>query len=49
MEKPDRISAEKYIEQGALWNAGVFSFSLEYIIEKSHELIEYSDYYDLLE
>lgn len=49
VEKPDRISAEKYIEQGALWNAGVFSFSLEYIIEKSHELIEYSDYYDLLE
>ncbi len=41
--------SEKYIEQGALWNAGVFSFSLEYIIEKSHELIEYSDYYDLLE
>ena len=24
VEKPDRISAEKYIEQGALWNAGVF-------------------------
>ena len=32
VEKPDRISAEKYIEQGALWNAGVFSLSLEYII-----------------
>ena len=25
-EKPDAVTAEKYITQGALWNAGVFSF-----------------------
>lgn len=48
VEKPDRESAEKYIEQGALWNAGVFAFCLGYIIEKSHKLIEYTDYHDLL-
>lgn len=48
VEKPDRESAEKYIEQGALWNAGVFAFCLGYIIEKSHKFIGYTDYHDLL-
>ncbi|WP_294450120.1 sugar phosphate nucleotidyltransferase [uncultured Ruminococcus sp.] len=48
VEKPDGESAGKYIEQGALWNAGVFAFCLGYIIEKSHKLIEYTDYHDLL-
>lgn len=48
VEKPDGESAGRYIEQGALWNAGVFAFCLGYIIEKSHKLIEYTDYHDLL-
>lgn len=47
-EKPDRTLAEKYISQGALWNAGVFAFKLDYMIKKSHELINYTDYNDLL-
>ena len=25
-EKPDRITAEEYLKQGAVWNAGVFAF-----------------------
>jgi len=47
-EKPDTVTAEKYISQGALWNAGVFAFKLGYIVNKAHELIDFTDYYDLL-
>jgi mannose-1-phosphate guanylyltransferase len=31
-EKPDESQAKKLIEQGALWNCGVFAFKLDYII-----------------
>lgn len=31
-EKPDLKTAEKLLEQGAYWNAGVFGFKLSYII-----------------
>ena len=48
-EKPDRATAEGYIEQGALWNAGVFAFKLGYLIDKAHEMIEFNDYRDLYE
>jgi mannose-1-phosphate guanylyltransferase len=48
-EKPDEETAKKYIEQGALWNAGVFAFKLGYLVNKAHELIDFKDYYDLLE
>ena len=46
-EKPDTATAEKYIEQGALWNAGVFAFKLSYLLSKSHEMIDFTDYRDL--
>lgn len=46
-EKPDRNTAEKYISQGALWNAGVFAFKLGYLLNKAHELIDFKDYEDL--
>lgn len=46
-EKPDTETAKKYIEKGALWNAGVFAFKLKYIIEKAHELIDFKDYDEL--
>lgn len=46
-EKPDERTAEEYISRGALWNGGVFAFKLGYMIDKSHELIDYSDYADL--
>lgn len=48
-EKPSVESAKKYIEEGALWNGGVFAFKLKYILEKAHNLIDFNDYYDLLE
>ena len=46
-EKPDRTTAERYLKQGAVWNAGVFAFKLDYILNKAHELIDFSDYRDL--
>lgn len=46
-EKPDRATAEKYLEQGAVWNAGIFAFKLSYLMEKAHELIDFENYQDL--
>lgn len=46
-EKPDVKTAEKYIRQGAFWNGGVFAFKLKYILDKAHEIIDFSDYQDL--
>ena len=46
-EKPDTKAATEYIEQGALWNGGVFAYKLKYVLEKAHELIDFKDYYDL--
>lgn len=46
-EKPDEETAKKYIEQGALWNAGVFAFKLGYLMEKAHSMIDFEDYQDL--
>ena len=46
-EKPDAETAEKYIKQGALWNGGVFAYQLKYVLQKAHELIDFTDYQDL--
>lgn len=46
-EKPDVKTAEQYIQQGALWNGGVFAYKLGYVLEKAHERIEFTDYHDL--
>lgn len=46
-EKPDVETAKGYLQQGALWNAGVFAFRLGYLIEKAHSLIDFTDYQDL--
>ena len=46
-EKPDEATAREYIQQGALWNGGVFAFKLRYLLDKAHELIDFSDYHDL--
>lgn len=48
-EKPSRETAKKYIEQGALWNGGVFAFRLGYVLQRAHELIEFKDYKDLFD
>lgn len=46
-EKPDVETAKKYLEQNALWNAGVFSFKLGYLLHKAHSLLDFTDYRDL--
>lgn len=46
-EKPTKEVAEDYIKKGALWNGGVFAFKLKYVLEKAHELIDFTDYDDL--
>ena len=46
-EKPEEAVAKSYIEKGGLWNAGIFAFKLGYMINRAHELIDFSDYQDL--
>ena len=46
-EKPDAATAQAYIEQGGLWNGGVFAFKLSYVLERAHQLIGFTDYADL--
>ncbi len=46
-EKPDAETAKSYISQGALWNGGVFAYKLKYVLNKAHELIDFTDYQDL--
>ncbi|MCR5153476.1 MAG: cupin domain-containing protein [Lachnospiraceae bacterium] len=48
-EKPTADEAKELIEEGALWNTGVFGMKLGYISGKAHELIDYKDYKDLFE
>lgn len=48
-EKPDAATAQKFIEQGALWNGGVFAYKLGYVLNKAHELIDFEDYQDLFD
>ena len=48
-EKPDVMTAKKYIGQNALWNAGVFAFRLGYMLDKAHEMLDFDDYRDLYE
>ena len=46
-EKPDAETARQYIAKGALWNGGVFAYKLGYVLNRAHELIDFSDYQDL--
>lgn len=46
-EKPDEKTAEEYIAKGALWNGGIFAFKLQYLLDKTHELVDFTDYDDL--
>lgn len=46
-EKPSAAMADEYIRQGALWNGGVFAYRLKYMMDKAHEMIDFTDYHDL--
>lgn len=43
-EKPDEVTAEKYISSGALWNGGVFAFKLSYLLGIAVDLFGTDDY-----
>ena len=47
-EKPDLETANTYIRQNALWNAGVFAYKLSYMLNKTKEILGYCDYDALL-
>ena len=46
-EKPDTATAQRYIDQGGLWNGGVFAYKLSYVLERAHQLIGFADYAEL--
>lgn len=47
-EKPDADTAQRYIEAGGLWNAGIFACKLRYVLERAQERIGFTDYHDLI-
>ncbi|MBQ3285204.1 MAG: cupin domain-containing protein [Ruminococcus sp.] len=46
-EKPDAAKAQEYIEQGALWNAGVFAFKLKYVLAIAEKVFGTANYQEL--
>lgn len=48
-EKPDAPTAEKYIKQGALWNAGVFAYNLKYVLDIAKNVFGTSSYQELFD
>ncbi len=48
-EKPTKEVAKKYIEQGALWNGGVFAFKLDYVLGIAIDLFGTDSYDELFE
>lgn len=46
-EKPDVPTAEKLIEEGALWNGGVFAFRLGYLMDIVETVRPHSDFTSL--
>ena len=48
-EKPTAETAKKYIEQGALWNGGVFAFKLSYVLGIAKDLFGTDSYDELFD
>lgn len=46
-EKPDAATAQQFIEQGGLWNGGVFAYKISYVLKRAHQLLDFTDYADL--
>ena len=46
-EKPDAATARHYIDQGGLWNGGVFAYKISYVLERARQLLGFTDYADL--
>lgn len=48
-EKPTKNLAKRYIEQGALWNCGVFAFKLSYVLDIAKKSFGFNDYQSILD
>ncbi len=48
-EKPSSDIAKKYIESGALWNAGVFAYRIGYLLDIAEKYFGMSKYDELLD
>lgn len=48
-EKPTMEQAQLYIDDGALWNCGVFAFRLAYLLEITRRRTGFADYESLLQ
>ena len=46
-EKPDAATARQYIDQGGLWNGGVFAYKISYVLDRARQLLGFTDYADL--
>lgn len=46
-EKPDAVTAQRYIDEGGLWNGGVFAYKLSYVLDRCKELLGTSEYSEL--
>ena len=47
-EKPSTQIAQKYMEQGALWNGGVFAYKIKYVLNICKKIIGTANYNELL-
>ncbi|MGN0602264.1 MAG: sugar phosphate nucleotidyltransferase [Oscillospiraceae bacterium] len=47
VEKPTEEEAEEYIQNGALWNGGIFAFKLGYLLDIAHKYIDFDGYKDI--
>lgn len=47
-EKPNKELAREYINQGALWNGGVFCLKLNYLIDYLKKSIEFNNFEDVI-
>lgn len=48
-EKPDAAQAQKLIDEGALWNCGVFAFKLGYLMDVVQQYVGEKDFRQILE
>lgn len=46
-EKPDQVTAESYIAEGALWNGGVFAYKMSYVLDIAKSVFGTSSYNEL--
>ena len=46
-EKPSVDQAEVYIENGALWNGGIFGFKIDWLLDKAYNILGCNKYQEL--